>query len=352
MTEQSKTIAVVGASPFAWLLAGLLAADHSRAIVLLSPAPNPHSLQSIPSLSLAPFTRPELWSLLRANTRPTVRRLARLAPGIAERIDLRLSAQSADAAIALNHMYRTAEGFRFPVDPPVRSGSATALTLRDVRLFNPTPLLSVAGRWLASSNVAVLNSVGALKLKRDGSATFGATAIDQVVLADDGAILDWLDPEEIAHFARVETWVGIETAPQRHARHRAGIDLDTGAIFAQSGDGIVRATARDDDARGLERIASAFHSDPAPRLAALTHFSRLLTHDGAPAIGPTRRGRLFVVAGLGVLDVVLAPLLAAIISESASGVETEWAAAHGAERRQPRREIAEFVAGHVPGHAA
>jgi glycine/D-amino acid oxidase-like deaminating enzyme len=130
------------------------------------------------------------------------------------------------------------------------------------------------------------------------------------------------------------------------------MDLDTGAIFAQSGDGIVRATARDDDGRGLDRIASAFRFDPAPRLAALTHFSRLLTHDGAPAIGPTRRGRLFVVAGLGVLDIVLAPLLAAIISETASGVETEWAAAHGAERRQPRREIAEFVAGHVPGGAA
>lgn len=352
MTEHSKTIAVVGTSPFAWLLAGLLAADHSRAIVLLSPPADPHRLRPLPALSLAPVTRPETWSLLATHTRQTVRRLSRLAPGISERIDMRLAARSADATIALSHVHRTAEGFRVPLDPPARFGASTVLSLRDVHLFNPAPLIAAAPAWLASSNVAVLNSLAGLKLKRDGSASFGATTIDQVVLADDGAILNWLDPDEISHFARVEHWLGIETAPLRHARHRAGIDLDTGAVFAQSGDGIIRATARDDDGNGLERIAASLAHDSPPRLAARTRFARLVTHDGAPAIGPTRRARAFVIAGLGVLDIVLAPRLAAIIAGAASGVEAEWAAAHGADLRQPRRDIAEFAPGHFPGGAA
>ena len=319
---------------------------------MLSPAPNPHAMRPLPSFSLAPVTRPQTWSLLRAQTRPAVRRLTRFAPGIGERIDMQLSGRSADAAIALGHIYRTAEGFGFPLDPPAKSDSASVLTLRDVWSFDSSLFLPAATAWLASANVAILNSVAALKLKRDGSATFGATAIDQVVLADDGAILDWLDEDEIAHFGRVEQWIGIETAPQRHQRRRAGIDLDSGAIFFQSGDGIVRAAAHDDDARGLERIATALPIDPPPRLAACKHFARLLTHDGAPAIGPTRRGRLFVIAGLGSLDIVLTPLLAAIISEKAIGIEAEWATAHGADRRQPRREIAEFTPGHLPGSGA
>ncbi|WMT88083.1 hypothetical protein NO932_05600 [Pelagibacterium sp. 26DY04] len=352
MTEQSKTIAVVGASPFAWLLAGLLAADHSRAVVLLGPPPNPHLLRAVPSLTLAPIARPQTWSLLRAHTRPAVRRLMRIAPGIGERIDMQLSARSADAAIALGHIYRTADGFGFPIDPPVRTGSASVLTLRDVRAFNLSLLLSAAPAWLASVNVALVNSTGALKLKRDGSASFGTTTIDQVVLADDAAIIDWLEPDEIAHFARIEQWIGIETAPQRHHRYRVGLDLDSGAIFAQAGDGIVRAAARDDDALGIARIASALPFDPAPRLAARAHFRRLATHDGAPVLGPTRRGRLFVVAGLGPLDIVLAPLVATIIAEKATGTDAQWAAAHGTDRRQPRRDVAEVVPGHLPGGGA
>src|SRR5690606_4989961 len=205
---------------------------------------------------------------------------------------------------------------------------------------------------LASANVAMLNALDGLRLKRDGSASFGAIAIDQVILADDAAILDWLDEGEIAHFARVEHWLGIETLPLRHARYRAGIDLDTGAVFAQSGDGVIRAAARDDDGDGFETIAASLAHDTAPRLAARTRFRRLATHDGAPAFGPTRRARIFVVAGLGVLDIVLVPRIAAVIAGAAGGVEAEWAAAHGADLRQPRREIADFAPGHVPGGLA
>src|SRR5690606_37648561 len=154
----------------------------------------------LPSLSLAPVTRPETWALLEAHARRSVRRLSRLAPGLAERIDMRVSARSPDASIALSHIHRTAEGFRTPLDPPASADGAPACGLRDVWLFSPAPLVAAAPAWLASANVALLTALDGLKLKRDGSARFGAIAIDQVILADDAAILDWLDADDIAHF--------------------------------------------------------------------------------------------------------------------------------------------------------
>ena len=60
---------------------------------------------------------------------------------------------------------------------------------------------------------------------------------------------------------------------------------------------------------------------------------------------------MFVVAALGTLDLILAPLIAGIIAERASGLEAEWAAAHGADLRQPRREVADFHPGLVAGGA-
>lgn len=352
MTEQSKTIAVVGASPFAWLLAGLLASDHSRAVVLISPPLDRHRLRAIPSLSLAPLTRPDTWSLLCRHARPTVRRLARIASGMSERIDLRLQARSAEASLAMSHMHHMAEGFQCPVDRPRRTDDLTVMGLGDVWMFNPTPLLSAAASWLAAANVAMLHTLSGLKLRRDGTATFGTTVLDQVVLADDWAILELLDPEDIAQFARVEKWLGVETAPTRHRRHRAGIDLDTGALFAQSASGSIRAAGRDDDGKGMDRIALALAEDTPARLAARAHFSRLVTHDGAPVLGSPRRARPFVIAGLGVLDLALAPLAAAVIAGDAAAPEAKWAAAHGTNLRQPRREIAEFAPGHLAGGGA
>ncbi|WP_421950873.1 hypothetical protein [Pelagibacterium sp.] len=351
MTEQAKTIAVVGASPFAWLLAGLLASDHSRAIVLLSPPPNPHALRPLPPLSLAPVTRPETWSILMAHARPALRRLSRIVPAIGERIDMRVGARSAQAMIALSHMRHIAGGFGYPVDPIEKTAHGMRVGLRDVRSINAAALFAAAPSWLAATNVAVLSSVEGLKIRRDGGARFGATSIDQVILADDDAILRWLDADEIATFARIEHWAGIETAPQRLARYRAGFDLDTGTVFAQAGDGVIRAAARNDDGEALARIADCLSLDPAPRLAAQTSLTRLFSHDGAPVLGPTRRDKVFVVAGLGTLDLVLAPLIAGIVSGRASGLEAEWAAAHGADLRQPRREFADFHPGLVAGGA-
>jgi hypothetical protein len=351
MTEQAKTVAVVGASPFAWLLAGLLASDHSRAIVLLSPPPNPHAMRPLPSLSLAPVTRPETWSILLNHARPALRRLSRIAPTIGERIDMRVMARSAAAMVALGHIRHIADGWRYPVDPMEKTPVGTSVGLRDVRLLDGTALLGAAPSWLAASNVAVLHSIDGLKIRRDGSARFGATSIDRVILADDDAILQWLDADEISTFARIEHWAGIETAPQRQARYRAGFDLDTGTVFAQSGDGVIRAAARNDDGNALSRIADCLSLAPAPRLAARTSLTRLFSHDGAPVLGPTRRDKVFVVAGLGALDLILAPLVAGIVSGRASGLEAEWAAAHSADLRQPRREVADFHPGLVAGGA-
>lgn len=341
MSEQSETIAVVGASPFAWLLAGLLASDHSRAVVLVGPAPQPFALRPLPSLSVAPLTRPQSWALLHDATREAVRRLSRIAPRMGERVDLALLAGSPTSRIALGHIRRMAEGFGHPAEPIDRA-EQSGIGLRDTWLFDTALFMAAAPRWLASANVTVTHTPEALTVNRDGSATLADTLITRVILADDWAILSHLSADEISAFARVERWVGIETPPHRPLPFRAGFDLDSGAVFAQSAQGTISGAAPDDDGKGIARIAACLAQDPAPRLAARTRFERLVSHDGAPVIGPTRRGQMFVIAGLGPLDLVLAPTLAAIVCGTASPSGAEWSTAHGAALRQPRRPVAEF----------
>ena len=342
MTAQSKTIAVVGSSPFAWLLAGLLAADHSRAIVLLSDPPQPHRLWAEPASSVAPVTRPDTRALVAAHSSAAVKRLNRIAPGMVQRVDMAMGARGEAGKAAMGHIGHIMMGHRLIVEPLPSAGALSRMRVRDVWQSHSAAFLAVAARWLAASNVAVVHSRAGLKIRRDGRANFGATTIDLVVLADDAAILEWLGAEDIAGFARTGTRIGIQTTPVRQLEQKLMFDLDSGASWSQAPDGSLLGAASDGGDVGLGRLAAALPADLAPRLAAKAYRQTLVPHDGAPVIGRTRRGGVYIVSGLGPLDLMLAPMIAGLIAGTASGLEAEWAAAHGADLRQPRADVADY----------
>ncbi|SDG36478.1 hypothetical protein [Pelagibacterium luteolum] len=347
MTAQAKTIAVVGSTPFAWLLAGLLAADHSRAIVLVSAPHDSHRLSLPPSLSVAPITRPETWARLTEIAAPAARRLSRIAPRLARRTDVIFGARSPAARNALSHMRHLMAGFGHAVEPAHAIPDSSAIRVRDAWAFDGDAFKGAAAPWLAAANVAIVNSASGLKVRRDGSASFGATNFDLVVLADDQSIVDRLSAEDVAGFASMANAIGIHTSPVPPMSNAVTIDLDSGATMLRDTTGKLIATAYDEDEKGLDRIRASMPRTIAPRLAAKTRFKCLHTHDGAPVIGTPRRSRMFIIAGLGALDLVFAPMLARLIAGDASGVEAEWAAAHAADLRQPRVEVAEYVPGRL-----
>lgn len=345
MTAQAKTIAVVGSTPFAWLLAGLLAADHSRAIVLISSPHDRHRLALPPSLSVAPITRPETWARLTEIAAPAARRLSRIVPGSARRTDVIFGARSPAARMALSHIRHLMAGFGHAVEPASADQDSAALRVRDAWAFDGDAFQAAAAPWLAATNVAVVNSGSGLKVRRDGTASFGTTNFDLVVLADDQSIADRLPSDDLAGFANMTGHVGIHTSPVSSMVTAVNIDLDTGATAFRGKTGNLIATAYDDDGKGIDRIRAGMPHDIAPRLAAKTRFRTLHTHDGAPVVGVPRRSGMFIIAGLGALDLVFAPMLARLIAGDASGVEAEWAAAHAADLRQPRAEVADYVPG-------
>lgn len=340
MTARARSIAVVGSTPFAWLLAGLLAADHSRDVVLVTDSVDAGRLWPLVSLSLCPVTRPQTWAVLAGHGQHTARRLARIGPGLTARTDLTILARTPAARVAQSHMRHMAAGFGHAVEPD----GAAAIRVRDIWRFDAAAFAALAPQWLAASGVALADAAADLKIRKDGGSSIGDAGLDLVVLADDAAILAHLQTQEIAPFATRYDHLGIMTAPVPGPRLPAIADLDTMALLAQNENGQIVGMARDDDGKGLERIAHALPDSVAPRMAARTRPLRLLTHDAAPAFGTIRRGKLFVAAGLGGLDIVLAPLVAEAIADAASGPDLQWAAAHGLGLRQPRADVAEYAA--------
>ncbi len=343
MSAQSETIAVVGSTPFAWLLAGLLAADHSRAVVLLSDPPDPNRLWPRPSASIVPMARPEAWMLMHDHGADALRRITRIAPRAVERVKGQMSAHTADAIAAIGHMRGIMAGLGYLIEPVSSAKGQLSVTIGDARIFNPGRLVEAFAQWLAKENVAVVNSARGLKVRKDGTANFGATTIDKVVLADDEAIIEWLSDEEIATFGHVEPFVGIASAPMRMLERRLLFDLDNGAALCQFSGGSIQGAAIDADGLGLERIAHCLPKGVTGRLAGQTQFRRIVPHDGAPILGATRRARTFSIAGLGGLDLMLAPVLARSIVGTGTADEAEWVASHGADLRQPRSNVAEFI---------
>lgn len=331
MTAHSDPIAVVGTSPFAWLLAGLLALDHKRAVRLLGEPPDPYRLWATPALSVAPLTRPQSWALLASETRRAVRRISRIGSGIVQRADVHMTAGSPESKVALSHIRHMMEGFGHTITPEGTASPPGAMRIGDAWSIDIARFTRTVPGWLASSAVDIASFTGKADLP-DTS---------KIVLADDWAVLSVLATREIERIARIVPHLGIETAPVVPGSRRIVLDLESGASLAQSANGSIRGVAPDGDGAGLTRIAACLPPHARPRLMARTRFSRLLPRDGAPVIGPLGRTNHFAVMGLGGLDLLLAPVVARLVVDGASPAETAWAQAHGAGRR--RNGVAEFV---------
>ena len=66
MTEAHADFVVVGSTPLARLVAGLLASVHGKTVVFSGESQSGYRLPRGLDLSVAPITRPETWALLKA----------------------------------------------------------------------------------------------------------------------------------------------------------------------------------------------------------------------------------------------------------------------------------------------
>lgn len=342
MAGQPENIAVVGSSPLALLLAGLIAADHSRAVVLFARPFSAHRLARAVPLSLAPLTRPESIRLAGDLAGETVRLFSRIAPGATSRTNAVFSAQGPAAVTALHHFRHIATGFGRVIERLPDAG--LSLMARDCIRFHHAPFAAAAPDWLDGLGVGRIEDTGGLTVRRNGTGQWGEIAFDRVVLADDEALAAHLDAAELEGIASTLPMAAFLTEPVAPLASDVLAHLDHRVTIAQRRDGALEIVAADDDGLAEARIAASLPAGCTPRRAAQTRFSTLVPLDGAPLVGPLKRSRAFVLAGLGMQDIFLAPALARHICDAAPAEEAQWCAARAATRTLHGSPVAEFAA--------
>ncbi|CAN7539279.1 hypothetical protein LJR016_003838 [Devosia sp. LjRoot16] len=350
MADDSYDYLVLGSTPLAGLLAGLLAVEHKRRVCLVGDPFSPFRLQRSIDVSIAPVTRPETLLLLKRAAAETSKLVASWGKGLISRVDPLLVAETPESIAALGHFRHLAIGLGYAVEPVADRAVAEGLLLRvrDVQLFGHGRLEPALEGWLSKHEVRHLDRADTeLTLRKDGTARIvhsgRSVEAAQVILAGDDAVLEHL-PEE-ARDRSLEAVPGaamlLDAAKPLPAPYVSF--LDRGVVLVQDGKVSVSALLIGDPATARARLGSAASRGDALRLAGETVVNNLRTSDGAPLVGPARGHKAMVIAALGPAAAFFAPALARYIAGTAPADEAEWFAARGPARGNQRLLAADYL---------
>lgn len=162
MTQTRVDFAIVGATPQAMLVAGLLAGTHGRSVVLQGETHAGHRLAGNFDLSIGPITRPQSWALLGQSVADVHRLATRIGKRAAvTRLDPMLVARNEAAMQALGHIRHMAAGFGLAAEPFRGTGLVrddAGLLLRDAVMLQFGTADAAIDSWLATQGVMRLAS--------------------------------------------------------------------------------------------------------------------------------------------------------------------------------------------------
>src|SRR5690554_5118850 len=138
MDDRRFDFAVVGSTPLAGLLAGLLADPHGHRVCLIGERWSPFQLTRRFDLSVMAMTRPESWALLRTSSEETLKLLRGLGRGLFERVDPLFIAETPQSIDFLAHMRHMARASGYGAEPVAsRRLPGSGCRLRDAALLVP-----------------------------------------------------------------------------------------------------------------------------------------------------------------------------------------------------------------------
>ncbi|MDB5562412.1 MAG: hypothetical protein JWN11_1830, partial [Hyphomicrobiales bacterium] len=341
MTQASYDFAIIGDTPLAGLLAGLLSVTHKRRVCLIGSPNSAFRLARGIDLSMTPATRPETWALLKRTTPETLKLLARIGGRHSfARLDPIFVGETPAGIEALGHMRYVAMGFGFAVERlPEQQipGGAVAYHLRDAVTIVRGELERALRAWLERAEVGRLAAHEAkIRLMRNGGVKIEAKGqsieATQCVLADDAAILEHFDPETRERLFQLQPMTAVLTEPSRPLPAPVMIYTDRGVVLSQRANHGLVAIAAAPQEEALPRIGACLAGYGPLRLAGQTQFSSLRPFDGAPIVGSAKGGKALLVAGLGPVAAFLAPALARFFAGVAGDEERTYFAAREASR--------------------
>lgn len=332
MSEISADFAVVGTTPLALMVAGLLSRQHRRHVVLVGSSQSGYRLPRGVDISVGAITRPESWSLLTQTLPETRKLLARIGGrnGVS-RLDPIFFADSPGGKQGLAHIRHMAAGFGHTVErlPPAALGrDLDAFVLRDAVQLQASLIEPALRRWLERCKV---RQVAATEI---GAAT--------QVLVDDEAITTHLPAERFAGLFEVGSRTSILTEPAPPLASPVMLQIDSGLCLSQSPSRSIVATGHGDLEALAPQVDSLLASQQRPRWAGQSHFTALTSRDHAPVTGRLGEDGPILVAGLAPFGAFLAPALARWLAGVAKPAEASYFAAHAPARSLTPSVVAEY----------
>jgi len=350
MTESHADFAVLGSTPLARLLAGILAAVHGKRVVFVGESQASYRLPRGIDLSVSAVTRPETWALLGRGVPETTKLLTRVGGRRAwSRVDPVMFSEAPAGRVALAHVRHMAQAFGHAAERARNQNTGRdreGLILRDAVLLHRPMLETVLDKWLGRLAVRRVGDGDILTLHADGSGHVLAgderIVIRQTVLADDAAVLAHLDKSSwpgLLH-QRIRSTISIEPTAPIAAPVMLGLDNGI-ALVQQAGKGLsaMGPGAMDPLASALGQLLG---TEGAFRQAGQSSYQALVTADGAPAVGRVGGNGPDVLAGLGPSAAFLAPAIARWLCGVAEPAESAWFGARLVDRQFDASPVAEF----------
>jgi len=341
---------IIGSTPLAGLVAGLLAREHGKRVCLLAEPFSAFGLERRFELSIDLVSRPETLILLKRLAAETLKLIAGIGRNLTDRVDPLFVAETRASIAALGHFQHLAQALDIAAersaDRTISAGSI--LRLRGQHLIAHARFAPALDAWLAAAEVRRLDPVATeITLRKDGTARIVANGIEveaaQVLLADDEAVQAHLSPDAWDRAIVRVPAAALLLQPAKPAPHPISVWLDRGLALRQEPKGPLAALATGPRDTAEARLASAATKSLPLRRAGEARFDALATSDGAPMLAPGRGTKVMHLAGFGRSAAFYAPALARQLAGVASADEAAWFAARGATRGNLRLNAAEFA---------
>lgn len=349
MADGSYDFAILGSTPLAALVAGLLAASHGKRVCLVGEPFSPFRLQRGIDLSIAPVTRPETLVLTKRVAAETGKLIGGWGKGLIGRVDPIFVAETPDTIAALGHFRHLAAALGYAVEPLADRSVAAGLMLRvrDAQLLGHSRFEPALEDWLNRHEVRHLDPAEtAISVRKDGVVriTYADRTVeaDHAVFGSDAAILQYL-PEEARDRSLVVlpgSAFLLEGGKPLSAPYLSF--LDRGVTLAQDGKVSITALATGSTETARARLGSSTAKAGPLRIAGEVAATSIGTTDGAPYVGVARGIRATILAGLGPTGAWLAPAIARHLAGVATADEAQWFAARGPTRGNLRQLVADY----------
>lgn len=340
MSSTRVDFAVIGATPLARLVAGLLASRHGKSVLYQGESQSGYRLPRGIDLSFAPVTRPETWALLQTAIPEAARLISKIAGRSSfSRADPVFWAQSRQGMDSVDHLRHMAQAFKFSaerVPAGLLGAGRKGVMLRDAFLLHRASLEPGLDRWLGKAGVLRLATGTPLLLRADGSAEADAgeqrIEIGQTVLADDAAILAHLSRDSWPAILYDHVASTILTEPGKPLATGLMHQIDSGIVLMQHTNGSIAAMGPGPIEQFSAAVQNLLGPERSLRQVGQSSYNRLVTPDGAPAAGRAGGSGPDVLAGFGTLGAFLAPAIARWLAGAASDAENRWFGARLVDR--------------------